>query len=398
MIHQLDPAPAAVERLQEIVVGVVDGDIHLAVFREIAGGMLENEAAVGAGFGKIVGGSEAAELALGKCGVGVGRGALDLARAGTLLTEIGLDDLGRQTFARWAGQWWRWADGHHRNLVDDGVRAIVWTTLRRVDLEFLDKRDGNKKKSRPLDPNRTRVTSVIDAMCAVTDSVPPLADVPFALPGYEGPAPARVAVVRNGVLDPRTRELHPPTPRLFATAGSAVDFDPEATCPVWEQFLVSVFTDEDGTDHESIRLLCQVFGWLVANDTTRHSIPILLGPPRSGKSTMTTVLERLLGAGNVCSPSPMSLASNNFGLQSMVGKTLAIIPDARIGKQADQAILAQKLLTISGRDTVDVDRKFLTPLSVRLGCRLMIVSNVLPAINDASGALASRFLIVHTRT
>lgn len=322
--------------------------------------------------------------------------SLSVGLAEVSLAEIGIDAAGRQTLARWAESWWLHVDGHHRYVEDEEMRARLWRVLRRVDVEFYCART-EKKKRKPLDPKSPTISNVVDAMTSVCDRIGATDEVPCALSGYDGPAPRGVAVVRNGLLELSTGRLHPSTPRLFATSGAAVDYDPNAECPHWERFLVSIFTDEDGTDHEAIRLLRQIFGWLLAGDTTRHAIPIIIGPPRSGKSTAMTLLRAMLGEGNVCAPPLASLAESRFGLAPLLGKTAAIIPDARLGNRADQAAVAGLLLMVSGRDAVEIDRKGQKAINARLGCRLLIVTNELPRISDASGALSSRFLVVETR-
>lgn len=323
--------------------------------------------------------------------------SISLALAETCATEIGLSATGEQTLARWAETWWQWTDGHYRAVEDEELRAQLWKTLRRIDLRYYDQRT-ERVKTKPLDPKSPTVSSVADAMTSVLDRIPATAALPFALPGYTGPDPSCIAVVRNGLLNPSTGELFPSTSRLFATAGAAVDYDENATCPEWETFLRSCFTDEDGeTDVETIRLVRQIFGWLLAGDTTRHVIPLIIGRPRSGKSTMMTVLRAMLGEGNTCGPPLASLAESRFGLAPLLGKTCAIIPDARLGTRADQAAVAGLLLMVSGRDAVEIDRKGQRAIQARLGCRILIVTNELPRITDASGALSSRFLVVETR-
>ena len=59
----------AEERLEEVVIGVIDRAVDLAVFGEIAGGVLEDKSAVGAGFSQIRRRGEAAQLRFGKGGV-----------------------------------------------------------------------------------------------------------------------------------------------------------------------------------------------------------------------------------------------------------------------------------------------------------------------------------------
>ena len=63
----------------------------------------------------------------------------------------------------------------------------------------------------------------------------------------------------------------------------------------------------------------------------------------------------------------------------------------------EQAKIASLLLLISGQDPVEIDRKNRPSVTVRLSCRIVISSNELPRIADASGALAGRFVLVRTR-
>ena len=104
---------------------------------------------------------------------------------------------------------------------------------------------------------------------------------------------------------------------------------------------------------------------------------------------MGRVLTALLGKSNVCAPTLASL-SQCFGLWPLIGKQLAIISDARLGGRADQQAIAERLLSISGEDGITIDRKYLVQWTGRLTTRFVIMTNELPRITDASGALASR--------
>lgn len=309
------------------------------------------------------------------------------------LEQLGLDANGEQTIARWAGEWWRYSDGHHRLIDSEEMRCLVMGLLSRVDIA---RQRRDRSDSVPLNLTSRKVSEVIDAMITLADKVPNAADVPYRLPGYVGPDPATIAVVSNGLLETTPGRLHPRTPRLFATAGGAVDFDADAACPAWEAFIASIFTDDEGPDTESIRLIRQIFGWMISGDTTRHNIPLVIGPPRSGKSTMMAILRALLGEGNVCAPRLSSFAER-FGLAQMIGRTAAIIPDARLSSRADASEVAELLNILSGQDTTSVERKNREAIQVRLRCRVVIVTNELPRIIDSSGALATRLIIVETR-
>ena len=53
--------------------------------------------------------------------------------------------------------------------------------------------------------------------------------------------------------------------------------------------------------------------------------------------------------------------------------------------------------SISGEDFVTVDRKFLSAITVKLLVRFLILANDPPALSDAGGALASRYVILRFR-
>jgi putative DNA primase/helicase len=51
-------------------------------------------------------------------------------------------------------------------------------------------------------------------------------------------------------------------------------------------------------------------------------------------------------------------------------------------------------LSVIGNDLVEVERKYCDPYSIRLTTRILASTNVLPKFNDASTALAKRFMVL----
>jgi putative DNA primase/helicase len=132
---------------------------------------------------------------------------------------------------------------------------------------------------------------------------------------------------------------------------------------------------------------------MLSPDTSQQKLLLIVGPKRSGKGTIARVLTGLLGQDSVAAPTLASLATN-FGLAPLIGKSVAIIGDARISARADQAAIAERLLSISGEDSLTIDRKFLSAWTGRLPVRFLVFTNELPRLSDASGALASRFVVL----
>lgn len=186
-------------------------------------------------------------------------------------------------------------------------------------------------------------------------------------------------------------ELLPPNPRFINRNASPVAYDPLAALPQrWERFLNEVFPD----DQDVQDTLQEVIGYLLTQDTSQQKVFAMVGPPRSGKGTVNRVVQLLLGVGNYTSPTAASLSKGEFGLQGLIGKSLATISDMRMGKNADPAALAENMLRISGEDEVSVNRKFKEAWEGRLSTRFLILSNELPQFRDTSGAIISRLILM----
>ena len=181
-----------------------------------------------------------------------------------------------------------------------------------------------------------------------------------------------------------------PRPGYFSTRCLPYDFDPAAPPPTrWLAFLHQLW----GDDRESVAALQEWFGYCLTPGTKLQRMLMLQGVKRSGKGTIARVLTALLGAENVAGPTLDTLA-DKFGLQELIGKSLAIVGDARNSARIDQGVLVARLLSITGEDRLDVPRKNLRAWQGTLPTRLMILANESPQLRDAAGALASRLLIL----
>jgi len=180
------------------------------------------------------------------------------------------------------------------------------------------------------------------------------------------------------------------TPNLFNLTCIQTPFEVQAPEPIrWLKFLNQLWPNDVAT----MNCLQEIFGLLLSPITSFHKIFLFYGVKRGGKSTIATVLAEMLGTHNVAAPTFSGLATQ-FGMWPLLGKSIAIIPDARLGKHTDSSAVLEKLLSISGEDSIVVDRKNLPPLSTKLNTRFLILTNELFNLTDSSGALASRFVII----
>lgn len=239
-------------------------------------------------------------------------------------------------------------------------------------------------------PTKTKIESVLDALRAVCHLPAEHAAPRWLVAPQDAMDPLDLLACRNGLLHIPTRTLHPSTPNFFTLNGVDVAFDPQAPAPVeWLKFLKSVWSD----DQESIDTLQELLGYFLIPDTRFQKIGMVIGPKRSGKGTIGKIARALVGRRNTCNPTLASFG-RDFGKQVLIDKTLAIIPDARLSGRTDPAMIAETLLSISGDDPQTIPRKFQSDWNGQLPTRFLLLSNELPKIGDASGALASRFILL----
>jgi putative DNA primase/helicase len=195
--------------------------------------------------------------------------------------------------------------------------------------------------------------------------------------------------VNNGLLDVEKRQLIPHTPLFFNQTSVPFDYDQGASQPrAWHDFLDAIWPDE----FDAANLLGEWYGYVISGRLDLHKIFLNVGPTRGGKGVIARILTALVGRANVAGPTLNSLGGE-FGMAPLIGKSLAVISDARFaGKNSN--IVVERLLSISGEDTLTVNRKYKDQWTGKLPSRLHVISNELPKLGDASTAIVGRIILL----
>jgi putative DNA primase/helicase len=194
----------------------------------------------------------------------------------------------------------------------------------------------------------------------------------------------------NGLLYLPTMALLAHTPKFFSHNSLEFPYDPDAKAPlVWHEFIGQLWPG----DFDACDTLHEMFGYFLTGDTSQQKIFFIIGPRRSGKGTIAKVLRSLLGPHNCTAPTLAGIGET-FGLQPLIDKLAAIIGDARLGGKIDQNAIVERLLSISGEDDININRKNASFWVGRLISRILILSNEIPKLSDASSALVGRFIIL----
>lgn len=285
----------------------------------------------------------------------------------------------------YADDFYIYAGTHYEVIEEATIRSKVYA--------FLDKckKSGKQGALVPFNPSPATVSGALDAIKSIVH-LPnhPNTKPPIWLEEYaqSKPSASKLISLQNGIFHLEDSILLPHSLGFFTQNSLPFAYDPLATSPTWDNFLKSVWPD----DQESIECLQEMFGYILSGDTRQQKFFNIIGPRRSGKGTINKVLVSLLGQHNTVAPELGELC-DTFGLQPWLGKLLASFTDARAPERNRSAVVSQ-LLRIVGGDTITVNRKNKEAWNGYLPTRLVIYSNEVLQLTENSNALTGRMIVL----
>lgn len=293
---------------------------------------------------------------------------------------------------KYHGQWYRFQNNRYEELDEDEmIRGRIYAFLK--DKKYLKTMPDGTVVVEDYEPTRNRIHDIVDAMniCCPISGEPPC-----WIDNRVEPDPKDLLCFQNGILDVGAylrgeSSLATGTPHLFSLTALPYDFDPEAECKGWCDWLMTVF----GGDESKVKLLQEWFGYCMIPDMSMEKMMFLVGAPGTGKGTTLEVQQALIGRDQVAVTRFSSIA-NEYGRAPLVGKLVAQMTDARLPRHGDSMAALETLLAIVGRDGVNINRKHRDELPHhKLMTRFTIAVNELPELPDHSQALQRRLLMLH---
>lgn len=190
--------------------------------------------------------------------------------------------------------------------------------------------------------------------------------------------------LRNGTLDLDTLTLRSHSPDDHLTYCLDYDYDPNAQCPRFEQFLNEVLVLESDPLQTDVKLCAAVqeaMGYSLTNDTRQHATFFLEGSGSNGKSVLLNVLKGLIGPlAYSVNFSLLGTTDGNYRLADLVGKRIAFCAETPKGSKAAENILNQ----IADGSTIDARPIRGEPIQFESQAKIWWAMNDLPTVKDTS--------------
>jgi len=174
------------------------------------------------------------------------------------------------------------------------------------------------------------------------------------------------------------------TPAFFSLSALPVEYDPEARCSAWSNFLSEVLPD-----YQLQRIIQQIFGYCLVHGQPAQRFFILCGEANNGKSVVLQVLTRILGQDNV-SDVPLENFGQRFALSSTIGKLANICDDLSGSDKVAEGVLKR----YTGGRSIEVERKHENKFTMRPSAKLVYATNQVSKFRDKTQGIWRRLFIV----
>lgn len=273
-------------------------------------------------------------------------------------------------------EWWIWNQGRYRVQSDSNLRSRI--------TQWLDE-EGEPSTESSVRELRSAIKSL--SYVTIDDSL----DMPLCIEVEYYDETCNYLAFQDQIVDldvlliteaKQPRKL--PTPNWFSPVVMSYNYNPEATCPHFRAFLDKVLPNK-----VSQEVMQEWFGYCLTTDTSFRAMMILYGESGTGKSTLSNILEAMIGKENR-SAVPLECFWNRFSPQEMVGKLVNFCGDSGKIDQLAEGVIKR----FTGGDTILVDRKYKQPISIKMTAKIVVATNTFPQVQDTSEAMWTRFIVV----
>lgn len=197
--------------------------------------------------------------------------------------------------------------------------------------------------------------------------------------------PTGKVCVGNGVLDVGNDELEPHSPGDEFLARVAVEYDPDAECPLFREFIADILTSD--ADRKKIQ---EFAGYCLMHwGLPHHKALFLVGPQSSGKSTLLDTLSALFSGSARTSLTPQEMTGERFRAHKLHGAWVNIRND--IDDKMIQNV--GKFKEIIAGDSILAERKHEQPYEFNPTAKHIFASNKLPDASVDDDAFYRRILL-----
>lgn len=283
------------------------------------------------------------------------------------------------------GKWLVWDGTRWRFDVTGEIERRTKETVRHIYEEATAASDADERKSIAKWAHSSEAAYRISAVTKLSGSESGIPVLPDELD-----ADHWVLNVSNGTLDLRSGELRPHQRSDLITKLAPVEYDQEAKCPTWLEFLNTIFESNQNLIDYVQRLL----GYCLTGNVSEQVLPILFGVGANGKSTLLGVVLEMFGDYGMKAPPDLLLARRGDAHPTeradLAGKRFVAATETGEGRRMAESMVKE----LTGSDRIRARRMREDFWEFSPTHKILIATNHKPFIRGTDHAIWRRIQLI----
>jgi putative DNA primase/helicase len=289
---------------------------------------------------------------------------------------------------RFCFKWKRWLAWDSRRWSPD-AEALVLEKAKATAVSITAEAKAATKSSHPRAEQivkwakRSQAKERIKALVELARSALPISPDNLDKDGW-------VLNCQNGTLDLRTGELRRHAREDLITKMAPVDFDPNATCPLFG----GVIARATGDDAELAAYMQRSLGYALTSDTSEECLFVWHGTGRNGKGTILETVRAAMGDYASTTPVATLLQKGGSGipndLAALRGIRLVLASEINEGQKMDEALVKG----LTGGDNISARFLHGEFFEFRPEFKIVLQTNYRPGIRGIDEGIWSRMRLV----
>jgi putative DNA primase/helicase len=197
--------------------------------------------------------------------------------------------------------------------------------------------------------------------------------------------------VPNGVLNLKTGELRAGDPTDLITMHTGVQYDADALCPRWLQFLDEVFEND-----EIVAFMRQFCGYCLTGRTSEQIVVFCYGKGHNGKGRLLHALKNVMGEYSAVLPFSSLIASRKGAeqpsndLAALYGKRFVTASEINEGQRLNEA----RIKGLTGEDSITARFLYEEYVTFDPMAKYILAVNHKPVVRDDSDGFWRRVRLI----
>ena len=196
--------------------------------------------------------------------------------------------------------------------------------------------------------------------------------------------------VRNGTINVLSGEFFEHCQEDMITKIAQVDFNPDADCPLWKQFIREIMNYKA----DLINFLQTAAGWALTGNIEEQTMFILYGSGANGKTTFLNTIQYILGDYAIATPTESFMKKNNDqntnDIARLRGTRFVTTTEAEQGRRLSETLIKK----ITGNDQITARFLYGEYFNFIPTFKIFMATNHKPVIKGTDHGIWRRIMLI----